>query len=115
MLLRNLARKAAPPAEEHYPMALARPSIIHTPPSQVSVGQLLQLQVRASPHTNVTGIRLHYRQLNALEEVYTLEVSGANAVFAIPAEEISGKFDLLCYFKKQQAALKLAIRLMLLN
>jgi hypothetical protein len=99
LLLRNLTKEPETSADEHYPKSLPRPTIIHTPPSMVSSGKALKLSVKANPGNNVAGIRLHYRSLNGLEKVRTLEVPGSSASFTIPAADISSDFDFLYYFE----------------
>jgi hypothetical protein len=65
----------------------------------VSAGQSLKLSVTVNPARDVVGIRLHYRTLNTAEGVRTLDAIGPNASFTIPAESLSGDFDLLYYFE----------------
>jgi hypothetical protein len=99
LLLRNVTRTPGSPIDDYYPPALPRPQIIHTPPSFTTVGQPLDLTVTVDPSERVTGIRLHYRPLNAMAPIRTLEVKGSRASFTIPGADIAGDFDLLYYFE----------------
>lgn len=99
LLIRTLEAKSKAAPDERYPKSIPRPDITHTPPTTATAGQPLMLSIDVQPGENVTSIRLHYRTLNALAKVRTLEISGAAASFTLPAEEIVGDFDLLYYFE----------------
>ncbi len=76
-----------------------RPRFSHIVPRRVHAGQALTLRLRISPRSAASVVRLHYRHLNTLEKFRTLEVTGGDAVFTIPAEEITSEWDLLYYFE----------------
>jgi hypothetical protein len=44
-------------------------------------------------------VRLHYRPLNQLEKFKTLDALPQKPVFAIPAEDVSPRWDLMYYFE----------------
>jgi hypothetical protein len=77
---------------------VARPVIEHAAPSSAAAGKPLTLAVRVSSR-RAAAIRLHYRALNHLDKFRTVEIAGPRAVFTIPAEEISSRFDLMYYFE----------------
>lgn len=100
LLIRN--QKAKPMVsedDERYPRSIPRPDFVHIPSQTATEGQPLELSIRVTPDKNVKSIRLHYRSLNAFEEVHTQEVSGSSASFTIPTEAITGDYDLLYYFE----------------
>jgi hypothetical protein len=76
-----------------------RPTITHTPAATAFPGRPLELRIRATPGTSVGAIRLHYRAVNQLATFKTLEHPAADATFAIPAEDVSPKWDLMYYFE----------------
>ena len=47
----------------------------------------------------MTTVRLHYRPVNQLAKFKTLEAPASKASFAIPADEISARWDLMYYFE----------------
>ncbi|HPQ16204.1 MAG TPA: hypothetical protein PLP04_13300, partial [Bryobacteraceae bacterium] len=62
-------------------------------------GKPLPLTASITPATSVKAVRLHYRPLNQLAEFKTIENKGAKGAFTIPAQDISGRWDLMYYFE----------------
>ncbi|MDP2997823.1 MAG: hypothetical protein Q8N47_10070, partial [Bryobacterales bacterium] len=87
------------PALRRWPKALPRPAMLHTPLKSVAAGKPLLLTLKVWPINNVTTVRLHYRPVNQLAKFKTLEAPVSKASFAIPAEEISSRWDLMYYFE----------------
>ena len=87
------------PAPRRWPKALPRPAMMHVPLKSVAAGKPLLLTLKVWPINNVTTVRLHYRPVNQLAKFKTLEAPVSKASFAIPAEEISSRWDLMYYFE----------------
>jgi len=81
------------------PKRVSRPTIQHLPPKTAVAGKPLPLTVSITPATSVKAVRLHYRPLNQLAEFKTIENKGAKGAFTIPAQDISGRWDLMYYFE----------------
>ncbi len=76
-----------------------RPTFTHVAPSRARARSPLNLLLRVSPPSAAETVRLHYRPLNQLEKFRTLEAPAAHAAFTVPAEELTGEFDLMYYFE----------------
>jgi hypothetical protein len=87
------------PAPRRWPKALPRPAMMHVPLKSVAAGKPLLLTLKVWPINDVTTVRLHYRPVNQLAKFKTLEAPVSKASFAIPAEEISSRWDLMYYFE----------------
>jgi len=87
------------PALRRWPKALPRPAMAHVPLKSVAAGKPLLLTLKVWPINDVTTVRLHYRPVNQLAKFKTLEAPVSKASFAIPAEEISSRWDLMYYFE----------------
>jgi hypothetical protein len=92
-------RPREPLPQRTIPKGRARPAIEHVPPKSAVPGQALALAIRVAPTNGVNAIRLHYRPLNQLAKFKVLENRGAKGSFAIPAEDVSNRWDLMYYFE----------------
>lgn len=81
------------------PKRRARPGIEHVPPKTAVPGQELALIIRVVPPNGVKAVRLHYRPLNQLAKFKVIENAGAKGAFAIPATDVSDRWDLMYYFE----------------
>ncbi len=80
------------------PKQLPRPTIAHEAPATAEPNEPLTLRLRVAPQ-HVTSVRLYYRPVNQLAKFKILEAKPGEAVFHIPAEDISPKWDLMYYFE----------------
>ena len=94
-------RMQAPPepGPQKWPQSLPRPTLAHTPPNTAPAGGPLTLTLRVAPPADVKSVRLHYRPLNQLASFKTLEAPPDRAVFSIPDEDISPRWDFMYYFE----------------
>jgi hypothetical protein len=100
LLIRRLHVAEKRAAEEDFPPRPDPVRISHEVPEHAIAGQPVNLWVRTqSGDQDVVGIRLHYRALNSLEEVRTVEISGKDAKFSIPKQDVTGSYGLLYYFE----------------
>jgi hypothetical protein len=81
------------------PKPPARPGIRHVPPKTAIPGRVLDLSLLITPTTPVKAVRLHYRPVNQLAEFKVIENAGAKGAFTIPAQDVSGRWDLMYYFE----------------
>jgi hypothetical protein len=94
------SRVARPvPVPQRWPALLPRPAFTHVPPKSVPAGKPLILTLKIWPLKDATNVRLHYRPVNQLAAFKTLEASASKASFAIPAEDIAARWDLMYYFE----------------
>jgi hypothetical protein len=81
------------------PKPVTRPTLLHQPPAKADPGEPLALRLQIAPTTHVSTVRLHYRPVNQLAKFKTLEAKPGDALFKIPAEDISPQWDLMYYFE----------------
>jgi hypothetical protein len=98
LVIKNLATKSER-GPQHWPMAIDRPVLTHTPPGSASAGKPLKLTLRTGNSPDVVSIRLHYRAMNQLAKFKTLSNERGNTTFTIPAEDVDARWDLMYYFE----------------
>jgi hypothetical protein len=94
------SRQARPaPAPQRWSKPLDRPAIVHVPPKAAAAAKPLALALKVWPLKDATTVRLHYRAVNQLAKFKTVEAPAAKASFAIPADDLSPRWDLMYYFE----------------
>jgi len=93
------ARSREPLPKWTVPKSMTRPAMSHEPPPRAAPDEELTLRLGVTPSAHVTAVRLHYRPVNQLAKFKTLEAKAPLAVFHIPAEDVSPKWDLMYYFE----------------
>jgi hypothetical protein len=110
--LRLLARLAREQAQQQNsggnlpsPTKSARPTTwTHTPPASAPSEQPLSLTLRLEQPKTIAAVRLHYRPLDPAAATQVIELAPKTEVsFTIPAQEITGNWDLQYYFEILQA------------
>ena len=92
------AQSTQPPPKLPAPKRVTRPLIAHEAPATAEPNQPLTLHLRVAP-AHVTAVRLYYRPVNQLAKFKMQESKPGEAVFHIPAEDVSPKWDLMYYFE----------------
>jgi hypothetical protein len=101
---RSVSANLPPPARSlpHLGVAIKtpEPSWTHTPPASAPSEHALSLTLHLPKSKEVSAVRLHYRTLDPEAATKVLETSALpETVFAIPASDITGNWDLRYYFE----------------
>ncbi|MEQ1948540.1 MAG: hypothetical protein ABL995_15215 [Bryobacteraceae bacterium] len=79
---------------------IARPQWAHKPPPSPTGTSPLNVSLKLQAPKDIRTVRLHYRTVDPASQPKVLEMPSSNEVmFAIPAEDLAGNWDVFYYFE----------------